>query len=196
MAARKVSAEFCRGDPAFCSCEKCGDKCPEYSYSFQTARYALNSLEPDSTDDLQVPKKCKSTESVSGKENKPAPNKGRPSLNGKEKARSKYCFSEVTTDKVLAELSKGYIPPNTEKNTGWAMRVFEQWQESRRARGNPVPEIFQKLYDCTALSHWLALFVIEVRKTDGERYPPKSIYQLLCWILRFMRPLLRTAGHV
>ena len=64
------------------------------------------------------------------------------------------------------------------------MGVFEQWQKSRRA---PVPEIFQKPYDFTALSHWLALFVTEVRKTDGEQYPPKSIYQLLCGILRFMR---------
>ena len=55
------------------------------------------------------------------------PNKGHVSLKGKEKARSKDPFSEVTTNEVLAELSKGYIPPNTEKNTGWAMRVFEQW---------------------------------------------------------------------
>ena len=102
-----------------------------------------------SMDDFQVPKKRKSTDSVSGKENKPAPKKGRLSLKDKEKARSEDRFSEVTTDEELADLSKGYVPPNTEKNTGWAMRVFEQWQESRRARGNPVPEIFQKPYDCT-----------------------------------------------
>jgi len=74
MAARKISAEFCLGDPAFCSCIKCGDKCPEYSPSFQTARDVLRSLEPDSMDDFQVPKKCKSADSASGKENKPAPN--------------------------------------------------------------------------------------------------------------------------
>ena len=110
-------------------------------------------------DDFQIPKKHKSIESTSGKENKPASNKGRLSLKSKEKARSEDRFSEVTTDEALAELSKGYVPPNTEKSTGWAMRVFEQWQESHRARENLVPEIFQKSYDCTALSHWLALFV-------------------------------------
>ena len=156
-----------------------GDKCPEYSPSFGTVRDALRNLEPDSMDNIQVPKKCKSIDSVSGKQNKPAPYKGRLSLKGKEKARSKDCFSAVTTDKSLAELSKGYVPPNTEKNTGWPMRVFEQWQASHRARENPIPEIFQKLYDCTALSHWLVLFVAEVRKTDGEWYPTKSIHQLL-----------------
>ena len=132
VAAKKVSAEFCLGDPAFCSCEKCGDKCPEYSPSLRTARDALRSLEHDSMDDFQVPKKRKSTDSASRKENKPVPNKERVSLKGKEKARSDYRFSEVTTDEVLAELSNGYVPPNTEKNNGWTMRMFEQWQESRR----------------------------------------------------------------
>ena len=83
-------------------------------------------------DNFQVTKKRKTTDSASGKENKPAPNKGHLPLKGKEKARSKQRFSEVT-NKELAKLSKGYVLPNTEKNTGRAMRVFEQWQESHRA---------------------------------------------------------------
>ena len=87
---------------------------------------------------FQVPKKRKSIDSASGKENKPALNKGRLSLKGKEKARSEDRFSEVTTDEALAELSKGDVLPNTKKNTGWAMQVFEPWQESRRAWGNPI----------------------------------------------------------
>ena len=66
-------------------------------------------------DDFQVPKKRKSTDRANGKENKPAPQKGRLSLTeGKEKARSEDCFCKVTPDEALAELSKGYVPPNTE----------------------------------------------------------------------------------
>jgi len=65
--------------------------------------------------------------------------------------------------------------------------VLEQWQEARKARGNAVPQILQKPYDCTAFSHWLALFVTEVRKADGGKYPPNSVYQILCEILRFTR---------
>ena len=64
---------------------------------------------------FQVRKKHKNTDSASGKENKPAPKKGCVSLKGKEKARS------VTTDEALAEVSKGYVAPKAEKNTGWAM---------------------------------------------------------------------------
>ena len=71
MAARKVSAEFCLGDSAFCSCKKCENKCPEYNPRFRTVRDALRSLEPDSMDDFQAPKKRKSINSASGKENQP-----------------------------------------------------------------------------------------------------------------------------
>jgi len=37
------------------------------------------------------------------------------------------------------------------------------------------------------LSHWLALFVTEVKKADGGKYPPNSVYQILCRILCYMR---------
>ena len=185
---RTVSAEFCLGDPDFCSCDMCGDKCPEYNPIFRTARDALNSLERNSMEDFQTPtKKQKTVDNRSGKENKAVSKKGRLSLKGKEKAKPEDRFSEITSDEALAKISKGYIPPNTEKNTAWSMRVFEQWQEARKARGNAVPQILQKPYDCTALSHWLALFVTEVRKADGGKYPPNSVYQILCGILRFMR---------
>ena len=46
-----------------------------------------------------------------------------PSLKGKQKAKPEDRFSEVTSDETLAKISKGYVPPNTEKNTGWAMSV-------------------------------------------------------------------------
>jgi len=51
---RTVSAEFCLGDPDFCSCEMCRDKCPEYNPIFRTARDMLNSLERNSIEDFQT----------------------------------------------------------------------------------------------------------------------------------------------
>ena len=56
--------------------------------------------------------------------------------------------------------------------------------KSLRKCGSPD---FAKPYDCTVFSHWLALFVTEVRKADGGKYPPNSVYQILCGILRFTR---------
>lgn len=93
----------------------------------------------------------------------------------------------MTTDVVLAELSKGYVPPNTDKNTAWAVRVLCEWQKSREARSCSVLDILQKLYDCECISNAWPLFVLEVRKNDGNMYPAKTIYQILCGILCFMR---------
>jgi len=93
----------------------------------------------------------------------------------------------VTTDVVLAELSKGYVPPNTDKNTAWAVQVLREWQKSREAHGCSVPDLLQEPYDCERISKCLAMFVSEVRKSNGDMYPAKTIYQILCSILRFMR---------
>ena len=127
MAARKVSAGFCLDDPAFSNCESEGTNAPSIALVFELLEM------PWGVWSLIVWMTFKYLRSaiiliarVEKRTNQP-PNKGHVSLKGKEKARSKDPFSEVTTNEVLAELSKGYIPPNTEKNTGWAMRVFEQW---------------------------------------------------------------------
>ena len=70
----------------------------------------------------------------------------------------------------------------------WAMRVFEQWQVARCVRRNPVlDKLLQAPCDIGTLFHRLSLFVSEVRKADGSLYPPKSNYQLLCGILRYMK---------
>ena len=33
----------------------------------------------------------------------------------------------------------------------------------------------------------LKRFVLEVRKQDGSEYPPRSLYYIVCGLLRFMR---------
>ena len=33
----------------------------------------------------------------------------------------------------------------------------------------------------------LSKFIVETRKSNGEHYPPSSLHQLLCGILRYMR---------
>ena len=44
----------------------------------------------------------------------------------------------------------------------------------------------QHLLINSVLNFWLARFVAEVRRSDGKPYPPKSIHQLICGVLRHM----------
>ena len=41
--------------------------------------------------------------------------------------------------------------------------------------------------NASVLNFWLARFIAEVRRSDGKPYPPKSIHQLICGVLRHMR---------
>ncbi len=37
----------------------------------------------------------------------------------------------------------------------------------------------------TDLANWLGKFVLETRKNDGQEYPPKSLYALVCCFKRY-----------
>ena len=189
---RAIPSEFCLGSD-FCCCKNCGDKAPDYTPMCAATVSDLSMIiDRDDMADFLPPKK---QPKVAEKENQHTSEgsvklRGKASLSLKKvkgKKEAKDRFGDTSCEE-LTNLSKGYVPQNTEKNTQWAMRVFEQWQEARCVRGNPVPDkLLQAPYYIGALSHWLSLFVSEVRKADGSLYPPKSNYQLLCGILRYMK---------
>ena len=37
------------------------------------------------------------------------------------------------------------------------------------------------------MSYWLQRFIVEARKQDGSEYPPRSIYLILCGLLRLLK---------
>ena len=53
----------------------------------------------------------------------------------------------LSSEQDLEKIVKGFVPPNTQKNTGWACNVFLQWKAERNDRkfpddliDNPDPE--------------------------------------------------------
>ena len=40
--------------------------------------------------------------------------------------------------------------------------------------------------DALSVNYWLTKFVQEVAKPSKERYPPKTLYQIVCGLSRFM----------
>ena len=45
-------------------------------------------------------------------------------------------------------------------------------------------DILEKPYDCDLVCSCLQRFVSEARRADGTEYSPKTIYQMLCGMLR------------
>ena len=40
--------------------------------------------------------------------------------------------------------------------------------------------------DALSLYHWLSKFVMEVTKKSGERYPPETVYGIVCRVRRYL----------
>ena len=95
------------------------------------------------------------------------------------------CF-QFKSNKELTKLSKGYTPANTSRSTKWALNV---WCQARNQcyPEDTVPEHLLASCDPLLLNTHLARFAVEARKTTGESYPPATVHQLLCELLRYMR---------
>ena len=100
-------------------------------------------------------------------------------------------FNNTVSADEIASSSKGFIPTNTSRSTGWAYRVFQQWLEQRNRRTEEkYPDdllMREEVYDCDTISGCLQRFVSEARRVDGTPYPPKTLYQILCGLLRYSK---------
>ena len=78
------------------------------------------------------------------------------------------------------------------KNTKWSVGVFNEWRCARNSDSSEedkFPDDLLERAEVLALNFWLSRFVAEVRRSNSQPYPPKSIHQLLCGILRYIRSL-------
>ena len=88
----------------------------------------------------------------------------------------------------MSELSKGFVPANTEKNTRWALKCFCEWRSARNGSDkDSCPFDLLEIQNPPDLDKWISIFIAEVRRVDGKPYPPRSIHQLLSGLLRYMR---------
>lgn len=91
-------------------------------------------------------------------------------------------FGQPVSDDEIFKLIKDQENVNTKNNTKWAMNLFEKWRANRREN---IPDF--KLMTTEQMSFWLGRFVMEARKRDGTEYPPRSIYLILCGLLRYLK---------
>ena len=95
----------------------------------------------------------------------------------------------MTSSDQLASFSEGFVPANTEANTDWAVRNLTVWADWQVAQNpdDPVPGDILTNGDATALNKWHSLYVTEMRKQDGDRYPASTLNLLLCGLKRHMK---------
>ena len=96
---------------------------------------------------------------------------------------------QVISERKLEELTVIQHPKNTDYSTKWALRNFEEWRKHRSSLypETPVPCNLLQSGLPEELNTWLSYYVVETRNSKGDPYPPKTIYQLLTGLLRYMR---------
>ena len=111
--------------------------------------------------------------------------KRRKSLSLKRRKDLTYC----SPTKSLEEYQAPFCPKNTQVNTRWAVKSFDDWAVAYNPRHpeNPCPDNVLLCDSSSVLAAWLQKYVLSIRKKNGEKYPPKTIYLLLCGLQRYMR---------
>ena len=117
--------------------------------------------------------------------------KGRPSRFRLPKSASE--------EQVLADEA---VPSSTKYKNKWALKLFREWQQQREMKVpildpgglfkdyelhkvNPVSCEIEDM-DAISLNYWLTKFVMEVAKDSGERYPPRTVYGIVCGVKRYL----------
>ena len=99
-------------------------------------------------------------------------------------------FATFKTDADIEAAQASATPLNTAKSTNWAVKIWREWTTHRRKHCYAVncpPHIL--LSTRHQLNRWLSKFVLEVRRQDGEPYPPQTLYQICCGLQRYVREL-------
>ncbi|MCG7879380.1 MAG: DUF3504 domain-containing protein [Candidatus Thiodiazotropha taylori] len=91
-------------------------------------------------------------------------------------------FAAPVTDFDIQQLKSSKINKNTAKSTRWCVTIFETWKS---ARAEAIPDFL--IMDKQTMSFWLTRFIMEVRNAKGGEYPPKTLYMIVCGLLRHLR---------
>jgi len=86
--------------------------------------------------------------------------------------------------------TKNLFAPKTRRLTlRWAVKNFGEWQTAYNFRHpeKVCPAGILLSDDSKELSWWLQKYAVSTRKTNGDKYPPKTVYLLLCGLQRHMR---------
>lgn len=110
-------------------------------------------------------------------------------------------FRKPLTEDEEYRLVENTVPKNTQNSTKWAVKLFEEWQKCRhdkipkKLQSSSVVFDMSKIEDLSTPLHcmnaetlnlWLTRFVEEVRNVKGERYPPRTLYVLICGLKRYL----------
>ena len=86
-------------------------------------------------------------------------------------------FATSANEDDIRNVQNSAIPIKTEKATQWAVKTWQVWaerdtEEDTREKCMILSDNIQFM-NKESLSFWVPRFILEVRKKNGDSYPPK-----------------------
>lgn len=109
-------------------------------------------------------------------------------------------FAKPLTHDQACQQTQPYIPKQTQQCNSWALGVFRSWADNRN-KETPLDalkcptDLLEGLRPLAELDMWLALFILEVRRGDGDYYPPNTLQNLLVALIRVYKGNLGATVH-
>ncbi len=99
-------------------------------------------------------------------------------------------FKPVTSDCELQDLAGKTFARSTDRKISWAVNLFRMWRQNRIDEGTGEGEISwcdvdSPDLDPEVLAHVLPTFINEIKRADGEDYPPNTVYSIIVMIQLF-----------
>ena len=94
-------------------------------------------------------------------------------------------FKEPLCEDQLIELSHKNFLPETMKKVRWVVKMYCEWRVHRHGLGlESIPSYLDDRAMITAgsLHHALCRFIIEIKKVNGDKFPGKTLYDILVCI--------------
>ena len=93
------------------------------------------------------------------------------------------------------------VPKSTRYKDKWAVALFENWREQRNMKVSSIVDLrvdgrhsgLEIIENCIEmmsddeLNRTLACLICEIRKTDGSKYPPNTLYGIIAAIQHFLK---------
>ena len=100
------------------------------------------------------------------------------------------------TPQEMKENSKPFVPTRTMCNSRWAVNVFNQWVAFRNSQPNALlkcrTNLLEMVYPTTIIDDWLAAFILEARRIDGDFYPDSTLKNILAALFRMIPHLVKS----
>ncbi|XP_060562287.1 zinc finger MYM-type protein 2-like [Ruditapes philippinarum] len=103
-------------------------------------------------------------------------------------------FEKPLSSDDIKKKQRNTVPYNTTKNNNWAVHVWREWAENRNLQpetkqepGYPIPVEIEQFRSYAEMDFWLQRFICEIKRKNGEFYPPTTLQNIAAGLKRYLR---------